>query len=58
VLIDLPQVVDVVSNPSGADFLARDVRNIASWFSVRGLPGDVLDVTRLTVDLQKAAGLT
>jgi RIO kinase 1 len=42
VLIDLPQVVDVVGNPSGADFLARDVGNIASWFTARGLPGDVL----------------
>jgi RIO kinase 1 len=58
VLIDLPQVVDVVGNPSGADFLARDVRNNASWLTARGLPGDVLDVTWLTVDLRKAAGLT
>lgn len=58
VLIDLPQVVDVVGNPSGIDFLVRDVRNIASWFAARGLPADALDVTGLTVDLRRAAGLT
>ena len=37
VLIDLPQVVDVIANPRGAEFLARDVRNVAAWFSARGL---------------------
>ena len=38
VLIDLPQVVDVVVNPRGAELLERDVRNIADWFAARGLP--------------------
>ena len=37
VLIDLPQIVDVIANPQGADFIARDVRNVASWFTARGL---------------------
>jgi RIO kinase 1 len=37
VLIDLPQVVDVVINPQGRDFLVRDVRNVAKWFGARGL---------------------
>ena len=41
VLIDLPQVVDVIGNPQGADFLARDVRNVATWFVARGLEVDV-----------------
>jgi RIO kinase 1 len=40
VLIDLPQVVDVISNPQGADFLRRDVRNVARWFAARGLEVD------------------
>jgi RIO kinase 1 len=40
VLIDLPQIVDVIGNPQGADFLARDVRNVASWFVARGLEVD------------------
>jgi RIO kinase 1 len=40
VLIDLPQIVDVVSNPNGIDFLRRDCRNICAWFSARGLPCD------------------
>jgi RIO kinase 1 len=37
VLIDLPQIVDVIANPQGADFIARDVRNVAGWFAARGL---------------------
>ena len=32
VLIDLPQAVDIVSNPQGMEFLARDCRNVATWF--------------------------
>jgi len=37
VLIDLPQIVDLVANPSGADFLDRDCRNIAGFFARRGV---------------------
>ncbi|WP_433614596.1 serine protein kinase RIO [Dactylosporangium sp. CA-139114] len=37
VLIDLPQIVDVVANPNGAEFLARDVTNVARWFTGKGL---------------------
>ena len=33
VLIDLPQVVDVVSNPHGLQYLQRDCRNVCTWFS-------------------------
>ncbi|XVU27553.1 serine protein kinase RIO [Actinoplanes sp. CA-054009] len=40
VLIDLPQIVDVVANPQGADFIARDVRNVSAWFTQRGLQVD------------------
>jgi RIO kinase 1 len=40
VLIDLPQIVDVIANPQGADFIARDVNNVASWFAARGLDVD------------------
>ena len=40
VLIDLPQVVDVVGNPQGLEFLARDCRNVCSWFAARGLDVD------------------
>ena len=40
VIIDLPQVVDIVGNPQGVDFLARDCRNIATWFTSRGLDVD------------------
>ena len=37
IVIDLPQVVDVISNPNGSGFLARDARNVAGWFAARGL---------------------
>src|SRR5512146_2771057 len=39
VIIDLPQVVDVIAHPTGRDFLVRDARNVATWFAARGLPG-------------------
>jgi RIO kinase 1 len=45
VLIDLPQIVDVVTNPQGADFLVRDVSNVARWFASRGLEVDVEGLT-------------
>jgi RIO kinase 1 len=38
VLIDLPQIVDVVGNPQGPAFLARDVSRVTEWFAARGLP--------------------
>ena len=44
VVIDLPQVVDIVANPTGADFLHRDCRNMASWFVRRGLDLDAEDL--------------
>ena len=40
VLIDLPQVVDVVSNPNGMEFLRRDCRNVCTWFTGRGYSCD------------------
>ncbi|MGB0101677.1 MAG: RIO1 family regulatory kinase/ATPase [Nocardioides sp.] len=40
VIIDLPQVVDLVGNPAGPDFLLRDCTNVASWFRSRGLDVD------------------
>jgi RIO kinase 1 len=39
VLIDLPQVVDIIAHPNGRGFLDRDARNVATWFAARGLPG-------------------
>jgi RIO kinase 1 len=38
VMIDLPQVVDVIAHPNGQSFLTRDARNAATWFAARGLP--------------------
>jgi RIO kinase 1 len=40
VIIDLPQVVDLVGNPTGMDFLLRDCTNVCTWFQARGLDVD------------------
>jgi RIO kinase 1 len=56
-LIDLPQVVDVVANPRGPEFLARDVRNITSWFAGRGLPVELSDADGLIAELLAEAGM-
>ncbi|MEV4756235.1 RIO1 family regulatory kinase/ATPase [Micromonospora sp. NPDC049559] len=57
VLIDLPQVVDVVANPQGRDFLARDVRVVSAWFAARGLSAELTDPTELTTRLLAEAGV-
>ncbi|WP_244284189.1 serine protein kinase RIO [Agromyces badenianii] len=40
VAIDLPQVVDVVSNPQGFDLLHRDCVNVCDWFTRQRLECD------------------
>jgi len=40
VAIDVPQLVDVASNPTGIDLLERDCRNVCSWFARRGFVRD------------------
>ena len=57
VVIDLPQVVDVVANPGGVEFLARDVRNLAGWFHGRGLGEHVTNTDELLAELVSAAGI-
>nr|WP_106331130.1 RIO1 family regulatory kinase/ATPase [Actinoplanes italicus] len=54
VMIDLPQIVDVIANPRGGEFIARDVRNVASWFRSRGL---TIDEDELIERLHFEAGL-
>jgi RIO kinase 1 len=40
VVIDLPQIVDLVANPAGLEFLMRDCHNVCTWFERRGLEVD------------------
>lgn len=40
VVIDMPQVVDLVGNVNGMDYLLRDCTNICGWFRSRGLEVD------------------
>lgn len=44
VIIDLPQMVDLVANPNGSDFLLRDCHNVCTWFRRRGLDVDEQDL--------------
>ena len=44
VIIDLPQMVDLVGNPRGMDFLMRDCANMCAWFRSRGLEVDEQDL--------------
>jgi RIO kinase 1 len=52
VMIDLPQVVDVIANPRGEFYLTRDAENIGRWFTAHGLadanpdPADLADLLR------------
>ena len=48
VMIDLPQVVDVIAHPNGRGSLERDATNVARWFAARGLQA---------ADPEKLAGL-
>jgi RIO kinase 1 len=41
VLIDLPQMVDLVANPQGHAFLARDIEIVTDWFTGHGLPAQI-----------------
>jgi RIO kinase 1 len=40
VFIDWPQIVDIIGNPRGFEFLERDVANMCRWFTSKGLEVD------------------
>lgn len=56
VLIDLPQVVDIVGNPQGASYLRRDCDNICRWFTANGHPD--ADAAELCATLASEAGIS
>jgi RIO kinase 1 len=57
VMIDLPQVVDVVANPRGSYFLERDALNVGKWFAGHDLTGATVAPGELPGLLRKEAGL-
>jgi RIO kinase 1 len=57
VMIDLPQVVDVIANPRGAFFLTRDAENIGRWFGHHGLAGGHPEPEDLAALLRREARL-
>ena len=44
VVIDWPQIVDVIGNPQGFGFLERDIRTMTDWFTRKGLAVDAHDL--------------
>lgn len=48
VVIDWPQVVDVIGNPAGFEYLERDAMTMAGWFVRKGLD---VEVDELVADL-------
>lgn len=52
VLIDWPQVVDIVGNPRGLEFLHRDCVNVCTWFARAGV---ACDAEELFADLVSQA---
>jgi RIO kinase 1 len=55
VLIDLPQVVDIVGNPQGAQYLRRDCETVCRWFAAHGC--EDADAATLASALAGEAGL-
>jgi RIO kinase 1 len=55
VMIDVPQIVDLVANPQGAAFLERDCRNVCAWFARRGLADADAGADQLFGDLMAEA---
>jgi RIO kinase 1 len=55
VVIDLPQIVDVVANPHGGEFITRDARNVGQWFASHGV--EEADGNALAALLKAEAGL-
>jgi RIO kinase 1 len=53
VMIDVPQIVDLVANPLGPAYLERDCANICVWFLRRGFEG--ADADQLFGDLMAEA---
>jgi RIO kinase 1 len=56
-IIDVPQLVDVIANPRGGQFLDRDAANVGRWFASRGLSGVSPDPAELPALLRAEARL-
>lgn len=52
VVIDWPQIVDIIGNPHGPEILERDLHNMCQWFERRGY---AVDEGELFGDLMAAA---
>jgi RIO kinase 1 len=57
-IIDMPQLVDVIANPRGPEFLDRDAENVSRWFTARGLAGGAPGPADLAALLRDEARLS
>jgi RIO kinase 1 len=49
-VIDVPQAVDIGTNPQALEYLQRDIANVSEWFRSRGaaFDGDALFIELVT----------
>ena len=57
-MIDMPQIADIIANPRGGEFLDRDATNIARWFAAHDLTGCDPEPAGLASALRAEAGLS
>ena len=43
VIIDVPQVIDLIANPNGEEFLRRDCKTMCTWLRANGAPQALTD---------------
>src|SRR5699024_12076673 len=43
VIIDVPQVIDLIANPNGEEFLRRDCKTMCTWLRANGAPPALTD---------------
>lgn len=43
VIIDVPQVIDLIANPNGLEFLRRDCVNVCTWLRANGARAEAAD---------------
>ena len=42
-IIDVPQVIDLIANPNGTEFLRRDCVNVCTWLRSQGAEPSAAD---------------
>ncbi|MFE5776121.1 serine protein kinase RIO [Brachybacterium sp. NPDC056505] len=56
VVIDVPQVIDLVANPNGPDFLRRDCENVCTWLRAHGAAPHAADAEEWWIEAMERRG--